>query len=144
MAVSGSLPPRPGSSPSVPAQAPAAIAALDEAQARQLSQAPQHGIEVHPGLDGDGGGPGTAAGGQGVEHPGAVGVEVVTGDPIAVTEYPAVVTREHAIVAEEHAVVPGQPTLALRPGVRVRTAAGGQRARAAARREKPRDSGARG
>ena len=95
---------RPRSSPSVLAQAPAAVTALDEAQARQLSQAPQHGIEVHSGLDRDGGSPGAAAGGQRVEYPGAIGVKVVTGGCVA--------------VREERAAVTGGQARAPRPGVR--------------------------
>src|SRR5512135_3716311 len=89
--------------PAVPAQAPASVAAFDETETCQLAQAPQHGIEVYPGLDRDGGGPGTAAGGQRVEHPGAVGVELVA-------------TRR-VIVRGEHDRTRGR-ALAGRPGVR--------------------------
>ena len=63
----------------MPAQAPAAVAAFDEAVTGQPPQAAQHGVEVHARLDRDGRGAGTAAGGQRVEHPGAVGIKVVAG-----------------------------------------------------------------
>ena len=64
-------------SPSVPAQAPSAITAFDETVAGQPSQAPQHGIEVHPRVDRDRRRPSAAARRQRVEDAGAVGIEVV-------------------------------------------------------------------
>ena len=52
------------------AQAPAAVAALDESGAGQQAEAAQYRIEVHARLGGDRGGPGGAAGGQERRGPG--------------------------------------------------------------------------
>ena len=60
------------------AQAPATIAALDEAASCQQPKAAQHRIEVHSGLDGDRRGADAAARGERVEHPGAVVIEIIT------------------------------------------------------------------
>src|SRR6266516_1802797 len=65
------------------AQAPAAIAAFDEAVADQPAQAAQHGVEIDARLDRDRRGSRATAGGQRVEHPGTVRVQVVAGRPAA-------------------------------------------------------------
>ena len=61
-----------------PAQAPAAVAALDEAAAGQQPEAAQHRVQVHARFGRDRRGPGGTAGGQRVQDPGAVGIELVS------------------------------------------------------------------
>src|SRR2546421_77706 len=87
-APAGSAGARLGGPPSVPAQAPAAIAAFDEAVTGQPAQAAQHGVEVHARLDRDRRGSRAATGGQRVEDPGAVRVEGVAGRPASTITVP--------------------------------------------------------
>ena len=58
-------------------QAPAAVAALDEAVPGQHADTAQHRIEIHARLDRERRGPGRAARGKRVEDPGAIGIEVI-------------------------------------------------------------------